>query len=160
MRVKSISRDLVHLDLGIHFQIIGAKETQLGKCFVVRGMENPRERMFLVDKFDIPCVERDAVYLTLVDLERRRVANREAKQRSQERRKRDEEYDADRAADDEPDGDEQKINLWGYEPTDPEPVEDNAEFETISAEDSCGEESLPEETQDEETETDEELAAD
>lgn len=63
-----------HLKTSIDFFIVGATETSTGRrCFVCRETPQGRERLFEKDGFDVPFVEREALYLTLLKKEKARL---------------------------------------------------------------------------------------
>jgi hypothetical protein len=55
------------------FSIVGARRVELGDVFVVTHESNKRERMFLMEGFDLPAVERKSLWLTLHDKEQART---------------------------------------------------------------------------------------
>ena len=62
-----------HLKTGIDFVVIGATETSTSKrVFICRETPQGRDRMFEIEGFDVPFVEREAQYLTLVKREKAR----------------------------------------------------------------------------------------
>jgi|SRR5580704_8937629 hypothetical protein len=69
-------RTATHKVLRIKFEIVGARDCNLGPCFVVRHRDGPRERLFLTTVFDtddFPTVEREALYTVLLQKEQTRL---------------------------------------------------------------------------------------
>jgi hypothetical protein len=62
-----------HLNTGIDFFVIGATDTSTSKrVFICRETPQGRDRMFEIEGFDVPFVEREALYLTLLKREKAR----------------------------------------------------------------------------------------
>jgi hypothetical protein len=77
-----------HLKTGINFFVIGSTETSIGrKCFVCRETPQDRERLFEIDGFDVPFVEREALYLTLLKREKARKKAEEKVARAKRNRR-------------------------------------------------------------------------
>lgn len=95
-----------HVKTDLELFVIGATETSTGrKCFVCVEEKGSRERLFPIDGFDVPFVELEALYLTLLKREKARVKAQEktarGKRRHIEARDTDEEDDALPSRDDE-----------------------------------------------------------
>jgi hypothetical protein len=145
MRRTGSRREITHDTLGIKLTVVGARAAQTGPCFVVTEESAPnRERMFLTSCFsvDIPLVEREALYLALVEKEIKRVKNKSLKDAAREKARVSRaraESDAEEKRTYRDLGAESKAE---YEPDDPlQPIE---ESESIVEADSEGHESLSE----------------
>lgn len=147
-RKRKSFQAVMHKDLGIRFEIIGAKTCSIGPCFVVIG-ENDianRERIFHIEMFDredFPSVVRDALFLELAEKESKRV---KAKNRKDvlEARARDARARATSDADDDVEYENSRRDLSNESSTEYEPEESPEDFEIIAPADSFGLEPLPE----------------
>jgi hypothetical protein len=130
-----------HKDLGLRFDIVGAKTTTLGPCFVVieENDLSRRERIFHADKFDredFPSVVRDALFLELAEKESKRVKLKLQKEAANERAR-------DRQVRAESDVEDERLERE-YQDLEDEPLEPIEDSEVISDEDTEGHEPLPE----------------
>jgi hypothetical protein len=158
IRKQKSYQNVIHKELGIRFDIVGAKICSIGNCFVVME-ENDltgRERIFQTDMFDrkdFPAVVRNALFLQLAEKESKRVKQKLLKEAAIERGR---QAQARAESDAEDEYVEQQYRDLGeessaeYEPDDPPlPIEDS---EIISDEDTEGHEQLPEVEEEEEIE--------
>jgi hypothetical protein len=114
-----------HKDLGLRFDIVGAKTTTLGPCFVV-----------IEDREDFPSVVRDALFLELAEKESKRVKLKLQKEAANERAR-------DRQVRAESDVEDERLERE-YQDLEDEPLEPIEDSEVISDEDTEGHEPLPE----------------
>ncbi len=85
-RRRSRSPAYFHQPTGANYQLIGARECQAGKTFVCTQHGDLRERLFLVEGFDIPFVERESLWLQLHKVETARTKADLLRQKAQEKR--------------------------------------------------------------------------
>jgi hypothetical protein len=62
-----------HVILNKYFAVIGARIAEAGKCFVVREEGQSRERLFLIEQFEMNITERGALFETLLVKEVARI---------------------------------------------------------------------------------------
>jgi hypothetical protein len=137
-RIQRRHTTALHLPTSMYFEIIGARRCEAGDTFVCRQDGSLRERLFLVDGFDLAAAGREALFETLIAKEVARSKAAEKKARALEVRKHAKERDAD---------EEEKANQWNeqtdsLELTDDDSAHSEVISETISQEDTHGFESL------------------
>jgi hypothetical protein len=90
IRKQKSYQTVIHKDLGLRFDIVGAKTCSIGPCFVVieESDLSQRERIFHKEMFDgedFPSVVRDALFLELAEKESKRMKYKIQKEAATER---------------------------------------------------------------------------
>jgi len=130
-----------HRPTATEYQVIGARVCEAGKTFVCRNGD-ARERLFLVDGFDIDAAERDALWETLFETEVARTRREEKKRLNLEKRAHEarlealeNKYEAEHARDIAPVAESIPDDEDSEADEDPEEVEDDESLESIVTED-------------------------